>query len=161
MRERRYFLLHSQRKAMTKGPPRSPSDACCSACTNFNVSYLHEHTADKFRDYYMASFGIRLLNRGRQSAALSAALSEATQNQERAKQQLQAEVQRVQSEVEQQYVCGAQVGRPAQDLRGRLTSSIRGHVSSWNGGLPIQLARLPNSAFFFSGCIELESRIST
>jgi len=67
---------------------------------DFNVSYTYEHTADKFRDYYMASFGIRLPNRGRQSAALA----EATQNQERVKQQLQAEVQRVQSEVEQQYV---------------------------------------------------------
>jgi len=67
---------------------------------DFNVSYTYEHTADKFRDYYMASFGIRLPNRGRQSAALA----EATQNQERAKQQLQAEVQRVQSEVEQQCV---------------------------------------------------------
>jgi outer membrane protein, heavy metal efflux system len=67
---------------------------------DFNVSYTYEHTADKFPDYYMASFGIRLPNRGRQSAALA----EATQNQERAKQQLQAEVLRVQSEVEQQYV---------------------------------------------------------
>jgi cobalt-zinc-cadmium efflux system outer membrane protein len=67
---------------------------------DFNVSYTYEHTADKFRDYYMASFGIRLPNRGRQAAALA----EATQNQERAKQQLLAEVQRVQSEVEQQYV---------------------------------------------------------
>jgi outer membrane protein, heavy metal efflux system len=67
---------------------------------DFNVSYTYEHTADKFRDYYMASFGIRLPNRGRQSAALA----EATQNRDRAKQQLQAEVQRVQSEVEQQYV---------------------------------------------------------
>ncbi len=67
---------------------------------DFNVSYTYEHTADKFRDYYMVGFGIRLPNRGRQSAALA----EATQNQERAKQQLQAEVQRVQSEVEQQYV---------------------------------------------------------
>jgi outer membrane protein, heavy metal efflux system len=67
---------------------------------DFNISYTYEHTADKFRDYYMASFGIRLPNRGRQSAALA----EATQNQERAMQQLQAEVQRVQSEVEQQYV---------------------------------------------------------
>ena len=67
---------------------------------DFNVSYTYEHTADKFRDYYMASFGIRLPNRGRQSAALA----EATQNQERAKQELQAEIQRVLSEVEQQYV---------------------------------------------------------
>lgn len=67
---------------------------------DFNVSYTYEHTADQFRDYYAASFGIRLPNRGRQTAALA----EATQNEERAKQELQAEVQRVQSEVEQQYV---------------------------------------------------------
>ena len=33
---------------------------------DFNVSYTYEHTADKFRDYYMATFGIRLPNRGRQ-----------------------------------------------------------------------------------------------
>ncbi len=67
---------------------------------DFNVSYTYEHTADQFRDYYMASFGIRLPNRGRQSAALA----EAVQNHERAKQELQAEVQRVLSQVEQQYV---------------------------------------------------------
>jgi outer membrane protein, heavy metal efflux system len=67
---------------------------------DFNVSYTYEHTADKFRDYYMASFGIRLPNRHRQSAALA----ESIQNQERAKQELQAEIQRAQSEVEQQYV---------------------------------------------------------
>jgi outer membrane protein TolC len=67
---------------------------------DFNVGYTYERTGDKFRDYYMASFGLRLPNRGRQSAALA----EAIQNQERAKQELQAEVQRVLSEVEQQYV---------------------------------------------------------
>jgi outer membrane protein TolC len=67
---------------------------------DFNVSYSYQHTADKFRDYYMASFGIRLPNRQRQSAALA----EALQNQERAKQGLRAEMQRAQSEVEQQYI---------------------------------------------------------
>jgi outer membrane protein TolC len=67
---------------------------------DFNVSYTYEHTADQFHDYYMASFGLRLPNRGRQSAVLA----EAIQNQVRAKQELQGEVQRVQSEVEQQYV---------------------------------------------------------
>ena len=67
---------------------------------DFNVSYSYEHTADRFRDYYMASFGIRLPNRQRQSAVLA----EALQNRERAKQELQTEMQRAQSEVEQQYV---------------------------------------------------------
>jgi outer membrane protein, heavy metal efflux system len=67
---------------------------------DFNVSYTYEHTADKFRDYYMAAFGIRLPNRGRQKAELA----EAQENQERARQELDAESQRVLSEVQQQYV---------------------------------------------------------
>jgi cobalt-zinc-cadmium efflux system outer membrane protein len=67
---------------------------------DFNVSYTYEHTADKFRDYYMATFGIRLPNRGRQKAELA----EAQENQERARQELEAESQRVLSEVQQQYV---------------------------------------------------------
>jgi len=67
---------------------------------DFNVSYSYEHTADKFRDYYMATFGIRLPNRGRQKAELA----EAQENQERARQELDAESQRVLLEVQQQYV---------------------------------------------------------
>ena len=48
----------------------------------------------------MATFGIRLPYRGRHKAELA----EAEQNRERVKQELQGEVQRVLSEVEQQYV---------------------------------------------------------
>src|SRR5258708_1172347 len=57
---------------------------------DFNVSYTYEHTADKFPHYSMASFGIRLPNRRRQTAALA----ESTQNQRRAKQQLRAQQHR-------------------------------------------------------------------
>jgi outer membrane protein, heavy metal efflux system len=67
---------------------------------DFNVQYTYEHTASQFRDYYMATFGIRLPNRGRQKAELT----EAQENQERARQELDAESQRVLSEVQQQYV---------------------------------------------------------
>ena len=67
---------------------------------DFNVGYTYEHTADRFRDYYMATFGVRLPNRGRQKAELA----EAQENQERARQELEAESQRVLSEVQQQYV---------------------------------------------------------
>lgn len=67
---------------------------------DFNVGYTYEHNASQFKDYYMASFGVRLPNRGRQRAALA----EAEQNQQRADQEMQAEVQRVLSEVQQQYV---------------------------------------------------------
>jgi cobalt-zinc-cadmium efflux system outer membrane protein len=67
---------------------------------DFNVGYTYEHTASQFKDYYMASFSVRLPNRGRQRAALA----EALENQERARQELDAESQRVLSEVQQQYV---------------------------------------------------------
>jgi outer membrane protein, heavy metal efflux system len=67
---------------------------------DFNVAYTYEHNASQFKDYYMASFSVRLPNRGRQRAALA----EAEQNQERARQELDAESQRVLSEVQQQYV---------------------------------------------------------
>ena len=48
----------------------------------------------------LATFGIRLPNRGRQKAELA----EAQQNQERAKKELDSESDRVLSEVQQQYV---------------------------------------------------------
>jgi cobalt-zinc-cadmium efflux system outer membrane protein len=67
---------------------------------DFNVQYNYEHNASQFRDYYMATFGIRLPNRGRQKAELA----EALENRERARQELDAESQRVLSEVQQQYV---------------------------------------------------------
>jgi cobalt-zinc-cadmium efflux system outer membrane protein len=67
---------------------------------DFNVQYIYEHTGSHARDYYMATFGIRLPNRGRQKAELA----EAQENQERARQELDAESQRVLSEVQQQYV---------------------------------------------------------
>src|SRR5438876_8856074 len=35
---------------------------------DFNVQYTYEHTGSQARDYYMATFGIRLPNRGRQKA---------------------------------------------------------------------------------------------
>jgi cobalt-zinc-cadmium efflux system outer membrane protein len=67
---------------------------------DFNVQYNYEHNASQFRDYYMATFGIRLPNRGRQKAELA----EAQENQERARHDLDSESQRVLSEVQQQYV---------------------------------------------------------
>jgi len=67
---------------------------------DFNVQYSYQHTNGDTRDYYLATFGIRLPNRGRQKAELA----EAQQNQERAKKELDAESDRVLSEVQQQYV---------------------------------------------------------
>jgi outer membrane protein TolC len=61
---------------------------------------MYQHTNDQTRDYYMATFGIRLPNRGRQKAELA----EAEENQERVRRDMDAESQRVLSEVQQQYV---------------------------------------------------------
>jgi cobalt-zinc-cadmium efflux system outer membrane protein len=65
---------------------------------DFNVQGMVQHTGSQFRDYYMASFGIRLPNRGRRVAELA----EAEEERARAEQELQAEVQRVGSEIAQQ-----------------------------------------------------------
>src|ERR1700736_1019051 len=54
---------------------------------DFNVQYAYEHTGSQTRDYYMATFGIRLPNRGRQKAELA----EAQENQEPARQEGDAE----------------------------------------------------------------------
>ena len=67
---------------------------------DFNVQYMWQHTNGDTRDYYMATFGIRLPNRGRQKAELA----ESEQNQERARRELDSESQRVLSELQQQYV---------------------------------------------------------
>lgn len=66
---------------------------------DFMAEYMWQRTNSQTRDYYMATIGIRLPNRGRQKAELA----EAEQNRERAKQEQQAEVQRVLSEIKQQY----------------------------------------------------------
>jgi outer membrane protein TolC len=67
---------------------------------DFNVQYMYQHTNGDTRDYYVATFGVRLPNRGRQKAELA----QAQQNQERARRELDSESQRVLSEVQQQYV---------------------------------------------------------
>jgi outer membrane protein, heavy metal efflux system len=67
---------------------------------DFMVAYMYEHTASQFRDYYMATFGIRLPNRSRQRAEFA----EAEEKREQADQELQSERQRVLSEIQQQYV---------------------------------------------------------
>src|SRR5215470_10252724 len=67
---------------------------------DFNVGYVYEHNASQFRDYYVATVGIRLPNRGRQKAELA----EAQQNEQRAQRELDSESQRVLSEVQQQFV---------------------------------------------------------
>ena len=67
---------------------------------DFMASYMWQHTADQYRDYYMATFGIRLPNRGRQKAELA----EAEEDRLRTQQEEQASIQQVLSAIKQQYV---------------------------------------------------------
>lgn len=68
---------------------------------DFMASYMWQRTDPiQYRAYYMATFGIRLPNRGRRKAELA----EAQENRLRAQDQLQAQIQQVLSDIKQQYV---------------------------------------------------------
>lgn len=65
---------------------------------DFSVQAMYERTGSQFRDYWTATFGVRLPNRGRRAAELAAAEEERA----RAEQELQADLQRVASDIVQQ-----------------------------------------------------------
>jgi len=67
---------------------------------DFTVQYMYQNTDRKFRDYYQFTFGVTLPNRGRRRAELA----EAQEKQEKATQELQAEMQRQMAEIQQQFV---------------------------------------------------------
>ncbi len=67
---------------------------------DFNVQYMWQHTDDKFRDYYMATFGIRLPNRSRAKAALA----EANLKQQQANAEYEAAQRELESTVQKQLV---------------------------------------------------------
>jgi cobalt-zinc-cadmium efflux system outer membrane protein len=67
---------------------------------DFNLQYMYQNTDRKFRDYYMLTLGITLPNRGRRQAELA----EAREKQERASEELQAEIQLRNAEIQQQFV---------------------------------------------------------
>src|SRR6266571_1369647 len=67
---------------------------------DFNVQYMWQHTDDRFRDYYMATFGIRLPNRNRAKAAIQ----EASLKQQQANAEYEAAQRELESEVQKQLV---------------------------------------------------------
>jgi len=67
---------------------------------DFSLQYMYQNTDRKFSDYYMLTFGVTLPNRGRRQAELV----EAQEKQESAQQEFEAEVQRLRSEFQQQFV---------------------------------------------------------
>jgi outer membrane protein TolC len=67
---------------------------------DFTVQYMWQHTADNFRDYYMATFGIRLPNPGR----VNAAVAEAEAKRQHAKAELDATQRMLEAEIQKQIV---------------------------------------------------------
>ena len=67
---------------------------------DFNVQYMWQHNNGNTRDYYMATFGLNLPNRGRRKAELA----QAEANREGARRMLDAEQQRRLAEGQKQFV---------------------------------------------------------
>jgi outer membrane protein TolC len=80
---------------------------------DFGLQYLYQNTDRKFRDYYMLTFTVTLPNRGRRRAELA----EATENRQSATAELNAEVQRRQAEVQDQYVMARTAAEQLRILR--------------------------------------------
>ncbi|HWZ44387.1 MAG TPA: TolC family protein [Candidatus Saccharimonadales bacterium] len=67
---------------------------------DFSLQYMYQNTDRKFPDYYLLTFGFTLPNRGRRQAELA----ETQEKRKGAQQELEAEVQRLRSELQQQVV---------------------------------------------------------
>ena len=67
---------------------------------DFNVQYMYQNTGSQYRDYYMATFGVNLPNRGRRRAELA----QATEKQVQAQELLQDKLQQQLAQLQQDYV---------------------------------------------------------
>jgi len=67
---------------------------------DFSLQYMYQNTDRKFRDYYMLTFAVTLPNKGRRRAELA----EATEKQEKVNQELRAEIQEQNADIQQQFV---------------------------------------------------------
>ena len=101
---------------------------------DFNVQYMWQHTDDKFRDYYMATFGIRLPNRSRAKAAIA----EANLKQQQADAEYQAAQRELESAVQKQLVrihaSDEQLKIYREGLIPQSTASLRAATASYESG---------------------------
>ena len=101
---------------------------------DFNVQYMWQHTDDKFRDYYMATFGIRLPNRSRAKAAIA----EANLKQQQADAEYQAAQRELESAVQKQLVLihtsDEQLKIYREGLIPQSTASLRAATASYESG---------------------------
>jgi outer membrane protein TolC len=80
---------------------------------DFGLEYMYQNTDRKFRDYYMLTLTVTLPNRGRRRAELAAA----TEHQQTAASELNAEIQRRSAEVQSQYVAAQTLGEQLKIYR--------------------------------------------
>ncbi len=101
---------------------------------DFNVQYLWQHTDDKFRDYYMATFGIRLPNRSRAKATIA----EASLKQQQANAEYEAAQGELESEVQKQLVyirtADEQLKVFREGLIPQSTATLRAATASYESG---------------------------
>lgn len=101
---------------------------------DFNVQYMWQHTDDKFRDYYMASFGIRLPNQGRAKAAVA----EATLKQQQAQTEYEAAQRELEGDAQKQLVLirssDEQLKIYSEGLIAQSTARLRVATASYESG---------------------------
>src|SRR5205085_1158739 len=101
---------------------------------DFNVQYMWQHTDERFRDYYMASFGMRLPNRNRAKAAIA----EAGLKQQQANAEYEAAQRELESEVQKQLVfirtADEQLKVYREGLIPQSTATLRAATASYESG---------------------------
>ncbi len=98
---------------------------------DFNVQYMYQNTGTQYRDYYMATFGINLPNRGRRRAELA----QATEKQIQAQQLLQDKLQQQLGQLQQDYVVaqtsGEQLNIYKQGLLPQAQATFRSALAAY------------------------------
>jgi len=101
---------------------------------DFKVEYMWQRTGNGFRDYYMATFGIRLPNRGRARAAIA----EAGLKQQEASAELHAAQNQLESAVQKQLVLirtsDEQLKTYREGLIPQSTANLRAATATYGSG---------------------------
>lgn len=101
---------------------------------DFTVQYMWQHTAGDFRDYYMATFGIRLPNRGR----VRAQIGEANAKREQAKAEYDAVQRALEGEIQKQIVFARnseeQMKIYGEGLIPQSEATLRASIASYQNG---------------------------
>lgn len=125
--------LQSKRAQMAETDTASHL-AKLEAKPDFNVQYMWQHTDDKFRDYYMLTFGIKLPNQGRAKAAIA----EANLKRQQVQAEYEAANRELESEAQKQLVLirtsDEQLSIYREGLIPQSTATLRAATASYESG---------------------------